>query len=273
MKIRLAASALVLASSPIFAHDFWIQPARYSVVAGAPAALTFQVGHGAARQRWGFGASRIVQLEGFSSAGRRDLKSHIQGPRAAADILTRLVPPGIHVVALQSTEARSELPAGKFLDYAREEGLTPILVARQRMANPGAPGRERYSRRAKSLILVGGAVANPGFATRPVGLKLEIVPERNPYALGASRMLPVKILYRGRPLTGATVKLHNLASDEKPLATAKSDRSGSASFRIPASGNWLITTVWSEPVRGDPTTDFDTVFSSLTFGNAPPQGR
>ncbi len=50
------------------------------------------------------------------------------------------------------------------------------------------------------------------------------------------------------------------------MATAITDREGRATFRVPATGNWLVNVLWSEPVRGDPDVQFDTTFSSLTFG-------
>lgn len=58
----------------------------------------------------------------------------------------------------------------------------------------------------------------------------------------------------------------NLDADEKPFATAVTNQAGHARFRVPASGQWLLNVVWSEPVRGDAKVDFDTTFSSLTFG-------
>ncbi len=108
--------------------------------------------------------------------------------------------------------------------------------------------------------------ANQALATRPIGLKLEIVPERNPYALGPTRILPVRVLYKGRRLANATVKLTSLEFDARPVATLVSDASGRARFRVPAAGDWLLNVVWAEPISGDPKADFDTTFSSLTFG-------
>jgi len=166
------------------------------------------------------------------------------------------------------------LPAIRFNDYAREEGIMPIIAARNAARQTNVPGRERYSRRAKALIQVGQTTAaNQALATRPIGLKLEIVPDRNPYALGADRMLPVHVLYNGRRLANATVKLTNLAADERPVAIAVTNRAGQTRFRVPATGTWLINVIWSEPVRGDSKVDFDTTFSSLTFGYDRPDRR
>ncbi len=266
MNIKVAALSLLLASAPLVAHDFWIQPQRFQVAPNAPVALTFLVGHAAARERWGR-LDRIILLQSFASGRKRDLRADLRNNGGPADLVTRFAEPGVHVIAMQSNYAMSTLPAIRFNDYAKLEGLTPILAARQRAGTSNQDGRERYSRRAKMLIQVGPqTAANSIQATRALGFKLEIVPERNPYALGASRLLPVRVMYNGRRLPGATVKLTNLEFDEKPLATAITDREGRATFRVPAAGNWLVNVLWSETVRGNPDVEFDTTFSSLTFG-------
>ena len=38
------------------------------------------------------------------------------------------------------------------------------------------------------------------------------------------------------------------------------------SFRPRRDGEWLLNVVWTRPLTGDRGADFDTVFSSLTFG-------
>lgn len=266
MKLRLMSFSLALLATPVLAHDFWIQPARFQVEPNAPLAAVFLVGHGAARDRWN-NNDRIVALNEYFGGRKIDRRASLRsaGP---ADLVIRFDTPGLHVLGMQSTLASSELPGVRFNDYLKEEGLTLIAAVRQRRGTTDAPGRERYSRRAKSLIQVGApTVANQRLATRPIGLKLEIVPERNPYALGASRLLPVHVLYNGRRLANATVKLTNLNNDAKPVAIAITDRAGRAQFRIPARGEWLLNTVWGEPVSGVPKVDFDTTFSSLTFGS------
>lgn len=265
LKFRLAGLALLAAATPAVAHDFWIQPQRFQVRPGAPVPITFLVGHGAARERWQ-NNDRIVQLIEFHNGRRIDRRPALQSA-GSSDLLIRFEGDGVHVVGMQTNHAFSELPAIRFNDYAREEGLVPAIATRRREGKTDAPGRERFSRRAKAIVQVGRPTpANQRLATRPIGLKLEIVPERNPYALGPDRNLPLHVLYNGRRLPNATVKLTSLERDERPVAVLRTDRSGRVSARVPQSGNWLLSVVWTEPVKGDPRVDFDTTFSSLTFG-------
>lgn len=268
MKYKCAIFSLVLAAGPAFAHDFWLQPQRFQVEPAAPLAVTFQVGHGVNRQRWGNGADRIVMLSDMFNGRRVDQKAQLRDS-VAADLVSRFDSPGLHVLAMQTVYSFSELPAIRFNAFAKEEGLLRAIAERTRTQATDKPGRERYSRRAKALIEVGApTAANSALATRPVGLKLEIVPDRNPYALGATRTLPVHVLYRGRRLANATVKFTSLEFDAKPIAVAITDKAGRATFKVPATGEYLLNVVWTEPVKGDPKADFDTTFSSLTFGYA-----
>jgi uncharacterized GH25 family protein len=114
------------------------------------------------------------------------------------------------------------------------------------------------------LIQVGDGGAQEA-VTRPVGLALEIVPEVSPYALPRSTMLPVRVLYEGRPLAGALVKLTDLADDAEPLEQHRTDSEGRAGFAMPSGGAWMMDVVWTKPLI-DEGVDFETVFSSLSFG-------
>ncbi len=95
------------------------------------------------------------------------------------------------------------------------------------------------------------------------------MPERDPYRLKPGQTLPVRIVYEGRPLAGALVKLTNLDFDTRPVEMHLSDRAGRAAFSVPHHGAWLINVIWTKPIRDNPKADFDTTFSSLTFGYSP----
>lgn len=265
--LRTIAVALVLASvaSSACAHDFWLQMKSYHVPVGASVPLTIQVGHGGARQRWSGQAERVVLLRAVGAKSVVDYRSALK-QQDDSDAVLRFAEPGTQVVAFQTNDASSELPALRFNDYLKAEGLTPALDYRARTRTTEAPGRETYSRRAKALVQVGPTdPASDKRVTTPVGLTLEIVPERNPYMLGPKEPLPVRILYEGRPLAGALVKLTNLEFDARPIETHLSDANGRASFDVPRTGTWLINVIWTKKISGNAKADFDTVFSSLTF--------
>jgi uncharacterized GH25 family protein len=267
IKKSLLVTLLVPFATAAIGHDFWIQPNSFQVLPNRPLPLTVLVGHGKDRQRWPGDASYITTFADLAPNGRIDLRDRFRAFGRSVDVFANVNTPGLHIFVVQTRHASSELPFGRFNDYIREEGLTPIISARSRSGTFSKSGREIYSRRAKALVQVGPSDGSANPRTRiPVGLSLEIIPERDPYALGSDRILPVHILYEGRRLPGALVKLRELHHDEQPVATALTDRHGRAAFRVPATGQWLINVVWSKPLKGDVRADFDTTFSSLTFG-------
>lgn len=266
--------AVCCLADPVEAHDFWLQPSRFWIGPGAAVPIAILVGHGVNRAPWDVASSRVLLLRDFGPKGVVDHLPAIRRQAVAAIPAMRFTTPGTHVVAIQSGHATSDLPAVRFNDYLKEEGLTPALTLRARAGATGAAGREIYSRRAKTLVQVGPAGANQPHVTRPLGLTLEIVPERNPYAPSRTTSFPVRIIYQGRALPGALVKLTNLRADQKPIATRLTGRDGRAVFNVPQSGLWQFNVVWTRPIKGDPRGDFDTTFSSLSFGfPAKPQGR
>ena len=118
------------------------------------------------------------------------------------------------------------------------------------------------------IVQVGPAISAMADAvTRPVGLRLEIVPEVNPAIASAGDGLPVRVFYEGAPLAGALVKLTDLAHDAAPFETHRTDAAGRARFTLPKAGAWLLNVVWTRPLK-DEGVDFETTFSSLSFAIA-----
>ena len=236
--------------------------------------MSLQVGHGPFRQRSPIPASRITRFEAMGPGGTIvDLHQRLRLGGVAEDGDFRLGNPGTYVLTLQTDDrAQTHLPSIRFNDYLKVEGLTPALEQRARLHRMDADGSERYSRSAKSIVQVGPFVPASGDPiSRPVGLPLEIVPEANPYAVPRPASLPVRVIYAGHPLAGALVKLTDLKNDASPFEVHLTDREGRATFTMPGSGTWLLNVIWTKALPRSDAQDFETVFSSLSFG-FPPQG-
>lgn len=270
-RLRAAPAALAMTFFgvvPVQGHDFWVQPAGYWVTPGVDASFTLQVGHGPFRQRSLIPLSRILRFEGIGPEDTRiDLRPRLQLGGRASDGATDFPRQGTYVLVLQTdTRAYSLLPAIRFNDYLRYEGLTPALDYRERTHRMAMDGSEKYSRQAKALLQVGEPSGPQPQVTKPVGLVLEIVPDVDPYATPRPKTLPVHVLYRGRRLAGALVMLTNLEHDANPVEVHLTDRDGEATFATPPSGEWLLNVLWTEVTPPSSDTDFETTFSSLSFG-------
>jgi len=256
--MRRAVAALALLGGPAAAHDFWLQPQAFAVARGAEVPVAVLVGDGPAKQRSAVPARRVVR---FGVVGP-DGAERGAGFTAGQDAPVRLGAAGAHVVVLATDNGgRNVLPGARFEAYLRDEGLTPAIEARA--GRHGAEGSEAYGRRAKALVQV-GAGGPQDAATRAVGLTLEITPEVSPYATPRPPALPVRVVYEGGPLAGATVKLADLAADAE-VASVVTDADGRALFAMPGAGAWRLAVVWTKVLPPTAETDFETVFSSLTF--------
>jgi uncharacterized GH25 family protein len=256
-------------ASSLVAHDFWVQPSEYWVKPGALTPVTLQVGHGPFRQRSPIPARRITRFQVIAPMGAVvDLREQLRLGQTAEDGDFRLKDPGTYILVLQTDDrAQTHLPSIRFNDYLRVEGLTPALEQRARLHRMDADGSERYSRCAKSIVQVGPSTAgSQSQVSKPIGLPLEIVPEANPYGVPRAVILPVQVIYAGRPLAGALVKLTNLRNDASPFEVHLTDHDGRASFTMPNSGTWLLNVIWTKALPNSDETDFETVFSSLSFG-------
>ncbi|WP_082385137.1 DUF4198 domain-containing protein [Brevundimonas sp. AAP58] len=263
MRLILAALISGVLASSATAHDFWIQPSAYRVETGSRVTVSLYVGHGEARELWDADIRRIVRLTATGAEGVVGLDGVMrQGGQGDLSFAAG----GLHALALETSPTTSELPADRFEAYLREEGLTPAIEARRRAGTSDRPGREIYSRRAKALVLSGGpSVQDEAIATTPIGLTLEIVPDRNPYANDGGPQGFV-VHYEGRILEDAQVELIDLSADEQATAAGLTDAFGRVVFDIPTAGPWLVNVVWTKPLLDDPRGDFETIFSSLTFG-------
>lgn len=241
------------------AHAFWVQPNDFWLNPRGTLSLTLEVGDGFSRQLSPLPPDRITRYEAIAPSGAaQDLRSG--GIRPAQ--------PGAYVVVLETDDrAYSHQSALRFNDYLEAEGLTPAIEHRERMHRMHVDGFERYSRAAKSIVAVGPR-NRQGSAQllRPFGLRLEIVPVANPYATPRLAQFPVRVLYDGQPLPGALVKLMNLDQDLAVTEQQRTSVTGIATFAMPPGGSWLMSVVWTKPLTPANDADYETTFSSLTFG-------
>ncbi|WP_198117652.1 DUF4198 domain-containing protein [Massilia rhizosphaerae] len=245
------------------AHDFWVNPDRFVVAVGASTALRMQVGHGDARRTSPIPSRRILRFAAWTPGGDViDLRG--DGKLAPAEA-------GLHLLALETdANAQSHLPAGRFNAYVKDEGLWPAAAERDKRGTKGQDAIERYRRVAKALVQAGEpGEGSQDLATKRVGLPLEIVLARPLSDPDGGDTLAAQVLFQGRPLARALVKLTDLDHDAQPAAARTTDGAGRVVFRRPPPGHWLLNVVWTTPLSGDDGIDFDTVFSSLSFAVPP----
>lgn len=268
MNLFKSTLAIALLASPgaALAHDFWLAPDRYQLDAPGPVGVKFRIGDGASPEPWNLIWSNVVSLRSQDGDIVIDRQKTItpRTPKADGSATMTLETPGTHLISFESNQSLSDLAADRFNAYLQHEGLTAVIAERERTGTTAANGTETYARRSKVLVQVGDKMTDE--VLRPIGHTLEIVPEKHPYALGASGRMPVRVFFRGQPLMGARVSLIDLNGDGKPLSDEITDAQGRVSFGVPQKSAWRLNVVWSVPTPESSRASFDTIFSSLTFG-------
>ena len=99
--------------------------------------------------------------------------------------------------------------------------------------------------------------------SQPLGLKIEIVPLKNPYRLHAGDSLPVRVLYDGRPLAG--LELH-AGSDARNSEASDhvTDSGGKAVIPLSTSGRWYIRGIHLQQVDKEDHS-YESYWATLTF--------
>jgi uncharacterized GH25 family protein len=256
--MKLFATLLMLTlAAPLSAHDFWIEPSSYRPAAGVTFTAGLRVGQdflGDPVPRDSAAIERFVARQGTTETNVGGLEK--QDPAGYVQLKT----PGLAVIGYRSKTSYVQLASAKFEDYLRQEGLEKIISWRLAHGESAKDGSEIFSRCAKSLVAIGGNGTGTGF-DRPLGFRLELLAERNPYV--GSGAMPFRLLYENKPLEGALVTA--IRGEDGTRLTARSDRQGRVSFTFPAAGPWLVEAVQMVPAPAGSKAEWESLWASITF--------
>jgi Domain of unknown function (DUF4198) len=276
---RLLLVSLACTATTTLAHEVWLEAPRFRLQPGNVVQVRAFVGANFAGAPWSNKAAKVQRLIRFgpSPADTTDLTPKNAAATDTFRTAFTFARPGTHLVLLQSTSSFIELPADQFTAYLREEGLDYALKLRQENEETAKPGRETYSRCAKTLLQVGDPALVPLAADsacrHAYGLPLELVPEQNPYRLAADKALTVRVLRGGRPAFGAAVQVWQRQPGGLPTThyTTRANQSGRILLRLSGPGPYLLATVDMRPApaRLREQADWQSVWASLTFAGPP----
>lgn len=255
----LAFATLAGFSSRAAGHEFWIEPSSFQPKSGSDVRVSLKVGQRLVGESVPRKADRIARFFAVGPAGEVEIGGADGGEPAGT---FRAEQPGLMILGFRSNRASIELPAEQFELYLEEEGLGHIRELRRQKQQSGAPGREVYSRCAKSLIAVDGNA--DGDAGRTLGFTLEIIPEENPCRLRPGAKLGVRVVFNGKPLAGATIVAMCAGHTGEPQRV-RTGEEGRASFTLATPGLWMIHNVHMVEAPPDAGADWESFWGTLTF--------
>lgn len=242
------------------AHEFWIQPDKFRFQPGEKTSLKFQVGENLKGEAWGGNEKRVQAFRHYSAANTDDIK-RVAGKDESWQIT--LHAEGTHLIAMESDQAFSKLAGEEFNRYLEEDGLHDALDYRKRNKQQGDSATELYTRHSK-LLLQAGSKTDSIFS-KVVGHKLEIIPERNPYAVKVGEKNRFKVLFNGKPAFGLKVMMTNRDKTRTNLQYEYTEQDGSVELTMSSPGTWLISVVKMER-SADPKAQWKSYWASLMFG-------
>ena len=247
---------LLLLPTRSFDHDFWIEPSSFHPPAGQTFTASLRVGEEFVGDPVPRSSPQIERF--FVRQGKRDFA--VNGPenQDPAGYL-RLDTAGPAVIAYRSKPVYLDLAADKFEQFLHVQGLDKISALRASRGESARPDREFFSRCSKSLVTVGKSSSDAGNYD-PVGLRLELIPERSSSNDSAS----FRLLFEGKPLAGAQVTA--LYRDiVLPRLTARTDARGRVTLPLRQRGVWLVETVHMVAAPAGSKADWESLWASLTF--------
>jgi uncharacterized GH25 family protein len=253
---------LVLVTWVVQAHEFWMYPDKFRFKPGESITVNFQVGENFVGEPWDLKRHRFERLELVQKTKKSDIrKSVTEGEKDNLKIA--LKEEGTHMIVMESNEAFISLEAKKFNDYLEEDGLDEPLRIREKTNTLNDSSKEYYSRHTKLLFQVGSKTDDT--FSKVIGLPIEIVPDRNPYDLKVGNRIAFKILFNGKPLFGAKVRLWNRYNNTTILQNIYSQQDGTIEATISNPGAWMVSVVNMVPSK-NPRAQWKSFWGSLVFG-------
>ena len=263
-RVRLAAAAAILIglSAGLSAHDFWIEPSTFSPRPDEAVRIQLRVGERFAGEPVARNGAAIERFVAVGPSGEKPVFGR-DGLDPAG--LLRLDTAGLWQIGYRSKPSPVVLPADKFEQYLRDEGLEYVIEARAARGQSQLPGREIFSRSVKSLLRAGADAGAAGF-DRALGLTLEFVLEADPAASG--RTVPMRLLLEGRPLARALVVAYRKDAGAAGAGAEKMRMRTDAQGRVTVAiepGQWLVKAVYMKGADASTSADWESVWTALTF--------
>lgn len=271
-QLSVLCAVAMASASTTRAHDTWVLPQRDRVSPGETVRIALATGMEFPKSEVAAKPKRVADWIVAGPNGRTKLS----GFKIEANDLTArhtLTAPGAYAIGVALKPNFILIEAGNFEAYLKEEHAEQASLQRQAVQQTNKPGREIYSKLAKTFVQVGEGGATDA-VTEPLGHALEIVPLSNPLEWRVGDEVHVRVLLHGKRIQGLTVS--TVREGLPPhfwVSTRTTDEEGLVPVRLPRPGLWLIRTHYIHHTPGSVFDDgtksvpasWESFFASIAF--------
>jgi uncharacterized GH25 family protein len=242
-----------LVALPLAAHDLFLMPSEFRVSPGQRITVAVHTGDGFPAGEEAPTIARLRDASLYARVGAYNLtNARLDGKVVLYDGTAK--GEGTQIMAIRTIPNRIELPPDQFDAYLKEEGLNWVADRRAQLGDGSKPGRERYTKHAKSIV---ESLRTSDVQLRAVGHLLEFVPMARPEGT-----FPVQLQLRGKPAVGVRVELTH-ETGEKTIV-GRTNGEGLLDVIAEKPGRYRLHCVVMEQ-RQEADVDWESFWASLTF--------
>lgn len=251
-------------TSPLSAHEFWIEPDLYQVAAGDTIVANLRNGEEFDGYGQPYVESTTNRFDMLLDGVATPIEARV-GDNPAINLATEESGLAILVHEKKATTLRYARWE-KFQKFADHKAFDNIKQRHQSRGLPETDFKEAYSRYSKSLLAIGNGVGGD----QQVNLEVELVALSNPYTDDVANGLNVAAFYQGKPVPDVQIELFEKDQAGKVTITLlKTDNKGQVLLSVKPQRSYLADMVIlrepSPEVAKQLGVVWETLWASLTF--------
>jgi uncharacterized GH25 family protein len=256
----------LLLSLPAMAHQLFLMPSSFHVSPGERITVALHNGDSFPDSEGPPALQRLRDVALHAGGLQYNVTNiRVDDKRAIGD--ARIPAKGSLILTARTIPNFIELKAEAFEKYLKGEGMSQIIEWRKERGESEKPGREIYSKYVKAILRSGGN-GDDGFG-KVVGFAVELIPEKDPYALKAGESMPVRLLWRGKPASGIMVEAAIAPSagggPAESRQIGRTDAAGRVSIHLNKAGKWRVHAIAMERCQDPAKADWESFWATLTF--------
>jgi uncharacterized GH25 family protein len=259
--VLILTSFLVMLSSSLFAHEFWLEPINFKIKAGEKLRAHEKVGQDFKGNKYAYLDSSYVSLDLTVDDKTRAVKSRLGDLPAISETVEN---DGLAILSAVTTPSTVTYETwDKFSNFINNKHLEWVFDAHKKRGLPEKNFDESYRRYGKSLVKVGHGKGSD----RALGLLFEWVLESNPYTDEGD--IKAQLLWKGKPHPNSYVSVFNRVGDELIKSDLKTDTEGRVEIPRAKGGKFLINAVQMLEASAEMTKEsgavWDSRWASITY--------